>query len=567
MDPKDAKFEEMRLLICELVDGAITPDRMARLNQILANNPEAVNHYIDFLDIQVLIQSNMSNMQSDVSAPVYSDESRKLSELWRQLAEEEKTAPEIEIPKEQPRQTLIQKVVYPPRQKRKATKLSIAFLTMNAAAILFFFLFLKFAPHWGGVKVATVTDSLNARWANANGQMENGTSLQTGNKSLWLHEGYAELLFENQTKVTIEGPAEFQILTEDQIKLSYGSLYVMVPREAIGFTIKTPFSQIIDLGTEFGVRADLQGDTSLHVTKGKTVLIAGEKSTKKTVEVTEGAAKKVSGQSQAISDISYNDRLFAREINSAANVIWRGQMEIDLADIVGGGNGFGTGRLNHGIMMDTGKLSAGPLFIGDYNIHYKSPRNSFRPVPESAAVDGIFVPDGRNGEVLVSSQGHLFEGCPQTTSTWCVPIINGAQYKSDSDVRFRIKEQTYGTSENPGLFMHANAGITYDLNVIRGMLPAGKSLTRFASIGAVLDVAPYGQPGLADVWILVDGQVRFSKTNVTSSESFQIDIPLRGENRFLSLVVTDGVDDKTDAKRNKDGFDWFLFGTPKLMIE
>ena len=104
MEPKDAKFEEMRILICELVDGTITPDRRIKLNQILANDPEAVNHYIDFLDIQVLIKSNMSNIEKDFSAPLCSDELQELAELWRQLAKEERSAPEVKIAEGKPSQ-------------------------------------------------------------------------------------------------------------------------------------------------------------------------------------------------------------------------------------------------------------------------------------------------------------------------------------------------------------------------------------------------------------------------------------------------------------------------------
>lgn len=566
MESEKTKYEEMRILICELVDGTITPDRIARLNQILANDSQAVNHYIDFLDIQVLIKSNLS-IEKDFSAPVYSDEIRELTALWHDLANEERSAPEIERSEEKPGRPLIHKVVYPECERRKTSKFSLYFLVLNTAAILFFFLFLKLASPKDGYEVATLTDCVSAKWADMAAPMAKGTRIVTTHKSLLLADGYAELLFDTNARVVIEGPAEFRILAEDRIGLNYGKLYSYVPKEAAGFSVYSHNVKIVDIGTEFGVDVDSEGSTQLHVLQGKTILIAGDKLNKEGVEVGKGIAKKVSFHTQTISDISCRDNLFVRDIDSRSALVWRGETEVSLADIVGGGNGFGTGRLDYGIMIDTGKLSTGPLFIGDYNIHYRPTQNAFRPVPDIAAVDGIFVPNGRSGDVVVSSQGHRFEDCPETSSTWCVPIINGARYKSDSDVRFKINGQTYGTAENPALFLHANVGITYDLNVIRSMLPAGKTLTHFASIGTVLDDSPFGEPGLADVWMLVDGQLRFSKTNVAPSEFFDIDIPLSGENRFLSLVVTDGVGDRSDAKRKKDGFDWFLFGTPKLTIE
>ncbi len=567
MDPKDTKFKEMRILICELVDGTITPERKAELNQILATDPDAVNHYVDFLDIQVLIKSNMSNIEDDFSTPLYSDEIQELAELWRQLAKEERSAPEVDLPKEQPPRELIQKVIYPPREKRNVSKFGIIFLAMNAAAILFFFLFLRFAPSTQSVEVATLTDSIDAKWSGDSTSLDKGVRMVTGNKPLQLREGYAELRFDNQTRVTLEGPAEFQLLADDQLKLIYGRLYAVVPAEAIGFTVKTPSAQIVDLGTEFGVDCSLHSDTSLHVMKGKTVLIAGSKSNKVSIEVQKGVAKKVLAVTQTVSDIPCNDRLFAREISSASRLVWRGETEVSLADIVGGGNGFGTGQLNYGIMIETGKLSTEPLFIGNYNIHYEVPRSVFRSVSVCAAVDGIFVPDSGFGKVVVSSQGHTFDACPDTTATWCVPIINGAQYKPDSDAPFQINGQSYGTREKPGLFLHANIGITYDLNVIRSQIPADKILARFSSIASSLDTAAFGTPGLVDIWILVDGQVRFSKTDMGPSEFLDLDIPLSQEDRFLSLVVTDGVNDRSVGQGYKDGFDWILFGTPELVIE
>jgi hypothetical protein len=331
MEPKDLKYAEVRILICELIDGTITPDRMAHLNQILAGDPEAVNHYIDFLSIQVLIKSNMSNMENDFSFPLCSDEMKELTELWRRLAQEERSAPEIHISKEKPQRELIPKVVYPPGEKRKASRFSLVVLAMNAAAILFFFLFVKFAPPKGGIEVATLTDSMNAEWANAGGSPERGARLGTRSGNLLLRGGIAELLFDNNAKFVIEGPAEFELLAEDRIDLHYGRIYAKVPAEAMGFTVSTPNSRIIDLGTEFGLRADALGDVYLHVIKGKTALIAGGKSNKVNLEVREGEAKKVSAATSAISDIPCTTELFIRD----TRYLWRGQLDVHFANMIG----------------------------------------------------------------------------------------------------------------------------------------------------------------------------------------------------------------------------------------
>jgi hypothetical protein len=48
---------------------------------------------------------------------------------------------------------------------------------------------------------------------------------------------------------------------------------------------------------------------------------------------------------------------------------------------------------------------------------------------------------------------------------------------------------------------------------------------------------------VADVWVLVDGQVRFSRMKFRRSDGpAEIDIPLKPTDRFLTLISTDGGD-------------------------
>lgn len=554
MKPNDAKFEEMRILICELVDGTITPGRRAQLNQILTNDPEAVNHYIDFLDIQVLIKSNISNIEKDFSIPLYSDEIQELTDLWHQLAKEERSAPEIEIVEEKPQRELIQKVVYPPREKRTMSKIGI-FTVMSAAAMVLFFLFLRFAPTPKGLQVAVLFDSINAKWADMDGTMEKGAPLVTGTENLLLREGYAELLFNNDTRVTLEGPAEFQILTEDQIKLRYGRLYAIVPQEAIGFTVTTQTAKVIDLGTEFGVEANPYGNTYLCVIKGKTSLIAGDKFNKGIIEVSKGIAKKISGMTQAVSDAVFEDRLFVRSIDSAEGILWRGQTEFNLADVVGGGNGFGTGQDRYGIDLKTGRMEASPST-------QPVMKNGYIPISKYF-IDGVFSPDAKHGPVQVTSEGHLFEGCPSTDgySRGCIYYYKAGQ----------MLQPNPNMSEEQGLsaiWMHSNQGITYSLKKIRKAIPE-VTIQRFLSevcmrsgtIRAYQKQIQQGSsiyPPKVDIFVLIDGQIRFERRELVPDDgSVSIEIPVLPEDQYLSLVVTDS---------GSGDFDETYFIQPSLVL-
>jgi hypothetical protein len=538
-------------LFLKFKDQTITSHELETLEAML-RQPEHVVQLTQITEVYIQLHRSVSEL---LSKP---DDYLLNEALWNQLAEHENTAPVSEIPQGKPQRELIQKVVYPPREKRKISKFTI-FMLLNTAALIFFLLFLRFADTTSGIEVATLTDSLHATWGNADGEMVNGASIATSDKSLMLLEGYAQLLFTNQTKITVEGPAEFQVLAEDQIKLLKGCLYVMVPRKAIGFTVKTLSSQIVDLGTEFGVQADLQGDTSLHVIKGRTVLIAGNPSDKVSVEVNEGTAKRVSTVTQAVSDISCNTQLFVRDINSSGSVVWRGQMQIDLADIVGGGNGFGTGRANVGINPASGQLVSSLLMSARMET-----TGRYSQVPENAYIDGVFVPYGGGNPQVVTSRGDIFKECPQTDGRYWMEITNKPITGFEGDPKSvhpaRLNGIEYGTASHPAIMMHANTGITFDLEAIRSMLPSTRIL-RFTStcgLSETLYSTTLEKDASADLWVLVDGQPREQvQVDFEDKSSAFVTVSIHDTDRFLTLV----------SSSDWNAGDWTLYGDPVLELE
>ena len=406
MSPSENDFNEINELIELAIDGSISPEQSQQLNDAIVRHAAVRRHYCEYIQLNLNIERLICTVDA-ADLPEY--EMILDQELWDKLAYEEQQAPAIAIAQGKPQQELIQKVVYPPTGKRKISKFGILTL-LNTAAVVLLFLFLRFSPHEGGIEVATLTDSVNAKWAEDTFLIRPGMRMMTGNERLLLREGYAELLFDNQTRVTLEGPAEFQILADDRISLNYGKVYLAVPREAIGFSVYTSSTKIIDMGTEFGVRSDFEGNTQLHVIKGKTVLMAGA-AHKIHLEVSEGIAKKVSGASGEISDIRCQTDYFVRAINSESNCIWRGQDKISLADIVGGGSGFEKGALDRAIDPISGKAANGEL----YGRHLPT-LNDYRPSALSPYIDGTFIPNGQTPQV-VSSQGHLFRECPVTNGS------------------------------------------------------------------------------------------------------------------------------------------------------
>lgn len=550
--------------IIRLSEGRISAEEIKVLEGILDHNPEAIEYFIDCssdlsLCEELLQRTIMASEPQQMPVEDEFNEEVQDAHLWDALLRQEQTAPSIQIPREEPRQIFIQKVEYA-KNTRKFDKRAFSSFVISAAAILLVVLFIRFLPPKSAhLEVATVVDSINAKWANAGDSRREGSRLFTGSPLL-LREGLAELLFDNNARVTVEGPAEFEIVSGDRIKLQYGRLYSIVPREALGFSVSTPSAMIIDLGTQFGTFVDFQGNTELHVTEGKTTLVAGEKQDKVSMEVSEGAAKKIFSLSSDVSDISCNDTLFARAINSKEHFVWRGQ-PIDLADIVGGGNGLGTGQFEKGIDPLTGLL--GETFAED-----RSGSGQYVPVSENPYIDGVFVPDGHTQPVFVSSAGHTFTECPLTNNIYYMKIVNS---KIDDPAAPELWKEVasgngiYGTRTCPSIFMHANLGLTLDLNAIRADYPGTDTLRFVAEVG----LSPAAtREGNVDVWVLVDGKVRYCRKNMTEKgKGYPIDIPLTKSDHFLTLVSTDGGDlDYQAPEFRATDSDWAVFANPRLEL-
>jgi hypothetical protein len=545
------RYEELSQLIYGSLEGSLDAVQAARLQSLISTQDWALKYYCEY----ITLYSDLK-IPKDISVFSSSKEDVLDPGLWHRLQEEERNAPTV--PDEKPEAVGVQDTK-PEKVVRKISKTSLFSLYTAAAAIILIFVFAYFAPPATGFKVAVLSDSIHAKWADMDCAMEQGAPIFSSRGKLLLREGYAKLLFDNQTQVTIEGPAEFQVLAEDRIGLQYGKLYAIVPQAAIGFSVYTSNAGVIDLGTEFGVQADNRGDTLLYVMRGKTTLIAGEKSIKNNIEVTAGAAKRVSGSTQDVSNVTFRQELFVRDINSKNNVVWKGQMKIGLADIVGGGNGLGTGIIDAGIDPASGMQASVML-------QERAASNQYHSVPSNPYIDGVFVPNGRTKQI-VSSQGHVFQECPVSSGIYFNSIINT---ESVLDTQVSQDKTILDSLKTSRLVMHANVGITYDLKVMRTLLQ-GVKIVRFQSKFGIETGASRPAAINADFWILVDGKLKYKKTQVKEKKMFSVDLELSEKDRFLTLITTDGQDPEG---RLVDNFiispvdsDWCFFADPVLILE
>lgn len=136
-----------------------------------------------------------------------------------------------------------------------------------------------------------------------------GLAINSGEFSL--SQGYAEVTLNNGVILLLEAPIELAIQNVDHITLRKGNLVARVPEQAIGFTIDTPSSEIIDLGTEFGVSVDKQGSSQVHVLTGEVKVRSSDKTEYE--HLVENQARAFNLQSQ-VAIIKNNPSLFMRAL-------------------------------------------------------------------------------------------------------------------------------------------------------------------------------------------------------------------------------------------------------------
>lgn len=553
---------ELDTLILKLIENNISDQDVRRLEQLFSTHPHLIEHYCEFTMAYASVQLKF-NAESIFQDKI-SDDSVFDEQLWQELAESEKTALAVDIPTEEPHS--IQNVERP-LVITKAPKRSNIPLFFAAAVVLFFVVCLLFDST--KVEVATLTDSYDAKIFDSYEQLYTGARLTEKSDSIWLEKGIVTIDFDQGVQVVIEAPAEFELHTVMEMTLHSGRLYARVSERANGFVVDTPAGRIVDLGTEFGVYVSKSGISDIHMMKGRASLSTASKGrSQPSIDLVSGQAKRMSSTGK-IQDIRLNKTAFVRAISSKADFVWRGE-HINLADIVGGGNGFGTGVLPQGIDLNTGEPRA---LISSFEAFTRKD-TFYHPAQTNPYVDGVFVPDGEFQPVQITSTGIEFEGCPDTCGLFYYDVLNGSFGNALGYKQTLVFHGVdYGTLNHPCISLHANAGVTFDLQAIRRSVP-GTQIQRFTSLVGISEVVSFKELAMADIWVLIDGELVYEKERMTPGQVFNVDVEIAPTARFLTLISTDSGPIDEDRQQlypeiemadNKS--DWCFFANPYLILE
>ena len=525
------KFIEFRLMIEQVLNGSLPDDQIDKFNNCIINDAELRGYYCEYINLTISIQRQCINLPDSIHSVC--DHS---NEIFQDLLKLEQDAPAVECEDDETiEEPVVKNTVVREYKPNRFIKIYNKLVTIAAVLLITFILYANLFPPEYSVAVGHVVDEMGIQWAISSERLDTDDILLTNQAPYVFEKGYLKLRYDEGVSVVIEGPASFEI-DKSKIFLDYGKLYAHVYDTGKGFTVQSSKTKMVDLGTEFGVVADNAGSIELHVLNGQVQFYSGlEGEDVESQKVFQENALRFDSDKGSVTHIPIDRIGFVRDCNSSLGVIWGGH-PLDLADVVGGGNGFGTGLESRGVDFHSGDIIK--VVSEDKNFRITDYVKANHPY-----IDGVFMPDGRLGQVQVSSTGLTFGNFPDTNGDCYVPVCNNYAitkgFVDNPDLGYLILADEDISNLPPRICLHSNAGITFDLAAIRSAMPGFKIHNFSANFGMLesnLDI-----PTDVDLCILVDGKEVYSHPGYLSTDDMlDINIKLEESDRFLTVTCMEG---------------------------
>lgn len=308
---EDKTLLDIAVYTMKLIDQTINDDEFERLNSLILSDTQAARHYNQLM----MAISNFQERGKEIISDEASNDSVLLKEFWDSLAACEKDAQSIIVVREEMPREPIQKESLTQHPKRKNNKFQFATLVISMAAMFAFILLVKYMPPRPySTAVATVVDQLDPVWESSTSDMDIGSRLWTNDGNCRLHKGIVKVQFDCGTEVIVEGPAEFELTGATRMFIHSGRFYAVIPNRAAAFTAVTPTAEVIDMGTEFGIKVISDGTTEVHMVRGRASLIA--EGCDSGYELTQGQAARVLQGRLEIEAIPFQQKEFTAYIPS-----------------------------------------------------------------------------------------------------------------------------------------------------------------------------------------------------------------------------------------------------------
>ncbi|MBN1393432.1 MAG: NPCBM/NEW2 domain-containing protein [Pirellulales bacterium] len=431
------------------------------------------------------------------------------------------------------------------------------------------------------VFVGRVTGMKDCRWADPESPTIVGASVPL-DRSYSLSSGLMEIAYNSGAKVILEGPCSYKVESSAGGFLMKGKLTANIKTQSSKpkaqsldspplstlysplFSIRTPTAIVTDLGTEFGVEVNENGDTTSHVFQGSVkVEILPSPASGRGAGGEGGMVQLAAGESALVKKTAAETVRFTRPATPPTFVrrIYEPPKLIDLLDIVAGGDGTGR-RRERGIDPTTGKQDT--YFLPT---QYRF-ENRYHLVQWNRLIDGVCIPDGRTEPVVLDSAGHTFAEFGELTEGLTI----GPIWAREADVSTINQKRTRHAyiytmgrgdefmPEDRGLLgFHTNKGITFDLRAMREAHKGIRPSIFKAVIGlADASVAYADRFGKADVWIFVDGRLAWKHRVHQGEKPVAAEVELGPDAQFLTILGTNAGDGSSG--------DWLVLGDPVLEL-
>lgn len=233
MSATHENHNELLGLLTGLSDGRQTEVESARLNELLRGDPEACEIYLNHAALEAQLHREFGGGEVAVGLPVSAD-----------------------------RVDTRRKVVVHPLW------LGIAACLMLLLGLAVFHQFSK-----SEAVVMQVVDATKARLVGRSDLLLVGEDLTS--RELSLESGFLRVRLGNGVLLDLNGPLEAEFESPMKMQLLHGRMSVDVGSDGKGFTVVTDAGEVVDLGTRFGVEADMKGESRVAVFSGEVKVRTG----------------------------------------------------------------------------------------------------------------------------------------------------------------------------------------------------------------------------------------------------------------------------------------------------
>lgn len=161
---------------------------------------------------------------------------------------------------------------------------------------------------------ATVVHTRSTQVAAATPLLQEGRPVPVSR--IVLLTGALELALKNGVTIVFEGPGDLELVSPMRVLLRSGQAVVRVPPEAIGFQLETATAQVVDLGTEFGVKCGPGGVSEVLVFDGKVLASAPGGTDAFPRQLTAGTAARFAPDQTSPNPIAYRPERFVRRLTA-----------------------------------------------------------------------------------------------------------------------------------------------------------------------------------------------------------------------------------------------------------